>query len=107
MHGASTMNRPGSAEERRELLGHVERHLGALLEMAKGGDLAAAAGSRVLVDCLIRHVQGVLAVLDTLLEPSSPYHHAPLHREPMAPGPYEATAPRPGYREQHRLSHVR
>jgi hypothetical protein len=77
MHGASTMNPPGTDEERRELVGHVERHLGALLEVAKRGDLDAAAGSRVLVDCLVRHVQGVLAVLDTLLEPSSPYYHPP------------------------------
>ena len=76
------INLPETDEERRELVGHVARQLGALLEVAKHGDLDTAAGSQVLVDCLVRHVQGVLAVLDTLLEPSSPYYCAPLHRKP-------------------------
>jgi hypothetical protein len=72
---------PETDEERRELVGHVARQLAALLEVARQGDLDSAAGSRVLVECLVRHVQGVLAVLDTLLEPSSPYYYAPHHRK--------------------------
>jgi hypothetical protein len=74
MHAVGMNNLPQTDEERRQLVGDVERQLRALLAAAERGDLDTAAGSRVLVGCLVRHVQGALAVLDTLLEPSSPYY---------------------------------
>lgn len=73
---------PENDAARREFVGDVEHQLGTLLEVAERGDLDTAAGSRVLVRCLVRHVQGALAVLDTLLEPSSPHYRGPHHREP-------------------------
>ncbi len=82
MHAVDMVNLPETDEERRELVGQLARQLGALLEVAKRGDLDTAAGSRVLVECLVRHVRGALAVLDTLLEPSSPYYHGPFERQP-------------------------
>jgi len=75
------INLPETDAARREFVGSVEHQLGALLEVAKRGDLDTVAGSRVLVNCLVRHVQGALAVLDSLLEPSSPYYRGPHDRK--------------------------
>jgi hypothetical protein len=76
------VNLPQTEAERRELCGTVQTQLAALLAVAERRDLDTAAGSRVLVDCLVRHVQGALAVLDTMLEPSSPYYHPRQHGKP-------------------------